>query len=44
MGHIKAQTTQTETQKDFQNLMDQVLQDLSEDKSAYVILDDDCSP
>lgn len=42
-GHIKAQTTQTKTRKDFQDFMDQVLQDLPENKNVHVILDNYCT-
>jgi hypothetical protein len=42
-GHIQAQTTQTKTREDFQCVMDQVMQDLPEDKEVQVILDNDCT-
>lgn len=42
-GHIQAQTTQTKTREDFLQFMDQVLQEVPEDKEVHVILDNYCT-
>jgi hypothetical protein len=42
-GHVQVQTTQTKTREDFQCVMDQVMQDLPEDKEVQMILDNDCT-
>jgi len=42
-GQIKAETTITKKREDFQNFMDSVMSDLSEDKEVHVILDNYCT-
>ena len=42
-GNIKAQTTETKTRADFQEFMNNVMQDLPEDKYIHVILDNYCT-
>ncbi|SFK13298.1 Homeodomain-like domain-containing protein [Nitrosomonas aestuarii] len=42
-GFIKGQTSKTKKREDFQNFMDNVIQDLSENKNVHVILDNYCT-
>lgn len=42
-GHIKAQATSTKKREDFQAFMDQVMEDVPEEKEVHVILDNYCT-